>query len=138
MPVSTEGLTLAPDAAIDLQLHTVYSDGTWTADALIDHLCAEGFGLAAITDHERADIVPDLQRLAIKKGFPLLVAVEISATWRGEMTDMLCFGFDPEHPALKDLTSDVLRRQQENTREVFDNLLRQGVLVDSDDTQKAL
>src|SRR6188474_3052020 len=100
MPLSTAGLTLAPDAAIDLQLHTTYSDGTWTPEALIDHLMAGGFGLAAITDHDRTDHIAALQALAITKGLPLLVATEISTTWRGEMTDVLCFGFNPENSAM--------------------------------------
>jgi 3',5'-nucleoside bisphosphate phosphatase len=136
--LSTDGLTLAPDAAIDLQLHTTYSDGTWTPEGLIDHLIAEGFGLAAITDHDRTDHIAALQELAITKGLPLLVATEISTTWRGEMTDVLCFGFDPENSAMSAVADDVLRRTQENTREVFDNLVRQSVIPDSDDMQAAL
>ena len=38
---------LAADAAIDLQLHTIYSDGTWTPEQLLDYLVNEQFGLAA-------------------------------------------------------------------------------------------
>jgi hypothetical protein len=55
MSLSTTGLRLAADAAIDLLLHTAYSDGLWTPEALLDHLRRERFGLAAITDHDRAD-----------------------------------------------------------------------------------
>ena len=62
MEVSTRHLVLAPDAAIDLQLHTTYSDGTWTPEQLIDYLVHEQFGLAAITDPEPpgASRYPDL------------------------------------------------------------------------------
>jgi predicted metal-dependent phosphoesterase TrpH len=125
----TTHLVLAADAAIDLQLHTIYSDGTWTPEHLIDYLLSERFGLASITDHDRVDTVASLQQLASRKQMPILAAVEMSTSWKGEPTDVLCYGFDPENNALNDLAQDVARRQQENTREVYENLLRRGYLT---------
>jgi predicted metal-dependent phosphoesterase TrpH len=137
LELSTSSLVLTRDTAIDLQLHTIYSDGTWTPEQLIDYLASEHFGLAAITDHDRVDTAVWLQRLAIEKQLPLLVAVEMSTSWRGEATDLLCYGFDPEKNDLKDLTQDIFLRQQENTREVYENLQQQGILKkDEDDSQE--
>ena len=126
MNLSTTGLRLAADADIDLHLHTTFSDGSWTPEPLLDHLIREQFSLAAIADHDRADTVAVIQQLALDKHLPVLVAVEMTTTWQGEMTDLLCFGFDPSHNALNDLAQDLLRRQQDNTREVCENLQRQG------------
>src|SRR2546430_13021744 len=92
---STRHLVLAPDAAIDLQLHTTFSDGTWTPEQLIEYLVSEQFGLVAITDHDRVDTATVLHQLAAERQLPLLPAVEMSASWRGELTDVLCYGFDP-------------------------------------------
>lgn len=137
MNLSTTDLCLAPDAAIDLQLHTTYSDGRWTPEPLLDYLLGEQFGLAAITDHDRTDTVAAIQQLALDKQMPVLVAVEMTTTWKGELTDLLCFGFDPNHNALNDLCQDVLRRQQENTRKVYEYLQRQDY-VHSPDTLSAI
>jgi len=126
MTLSTTDLSLTPEAAIDLQVHTTYSDGTWAPEQLLDYLAREQFGLVAITDHDRTDALVALQQLAQKKKLPLLVAVEMTTTWRGDLTDLLCFGFDPEQNALNDLAQDVLRRQCENSREVYENLVRRG------------
>jgi 3',5'-nucleoside bisphosphate phosphatase len=126
MKLSTTNLVLAPDAAVDLQLHTVYSDGIWLPEQLMDHLVSEGFGLVAITDHDRVDTAAALQQLALEKGLPVLVATEMSAAWQGGVTDILCFGFDSSPNALSDLAQNVLQRQQENTREVFEYLLQKG------------
>jgi 3',5'-nucleoside bisphosphate phosphatase len=138
MNLSTTGLSLAPEAVIDLHLHTTYSDGTWTPEQLLDTLVREQFGLAAITDHDRVDTVVALQQLALDKNLPVLVAVEMTTLWNDEMsgkdemsgqdnmTDLLCFGFDPPPNALNDLAQDLLRRQRENTREVYENLQRKG------------
>jgi predicted metal-dependent phosphoesterase TrpH len=124
--LSTTGLRLAADSAVDLHLHTTFSDGRWTLELLLDHLLRERFGLAAIADHDRVDTVAAVQQRALDKHLPVLLAVEMSARWKGEMTDLLCFGFDPDHNALNDLAQDLLRRQQENSREVYENLQRQG------------
>jgi predicted metal-dependent phosphoesterase TrpH len=132
MKLSTNNLVLPSDAAIDLQLHTTYSDGTWLPEQLVDHLVSEGFGLAAITDHDRVDTAAAMQELALEKNLPLLVATEMSASWRGGITDVLCFGFDTGPNALSDLSRNVLQRQQENTREVYENLLRKGYTFQPD------
>lgn len=108
-------------------MHTTYSDGTWTPEQLIDYLVSERFSLVAITDHDRVDTAAGLQQLAREKQLPLLAAVEMSTSWRGELTDVLCYGFDPEENALQDLTQDIARRQRENTREVCENLQKSGI-----------
>lgn len=126
MNLSTTGLKLTADAAIDLHLHTTYSDGRWTPEPLLDHLRREQFALAAIADHDRADTAAAIQQLALDKRLPLLVAVEMSSVWQGELVDLLCFGFDPQHNVLNDLAQDLLRRQQENICQVYENLQQQG------------
>lgn len=132
MNLSTTGLSLAIDSAIDLHLHTTYSDGRWTPEALLDHLLREQFALAAITDHDRIDKIAAIQQLALDKHLPVLVGVEMTTTWKGELTDLLCYGFDPNHNALNDLAQDLLRRQQANTREVYENLQRLGYTLPLD------
>ena len=123
----TPPVVLAADAVIDLQMHTIFSDGTWTPEQLIDYLVSEQFGLGAITDHDRVDTASELQQLAAEKQLPLLTAVEMSTSWRDEPTDVLCYGFDPEQNALQDLAQAIAHRQRENTREVCENLRKVGI-----------
>lgn len=123
----TSRLSLAADAAIDLQMHTTFSDGTWTPEQLMDYLVHEQFGLVAITDHDRLDTAAALQQLAVEKQLPLLTAVEISASWKGEPTDVLCYGFEPGQNALQDLAQSIAHRQRENTKEVCENLRKIGI-----------
>jgi 3',5'-nucleoside bisphosphate phosphatase len=129
MSLSTTQLVLAPDAAVDLQLHTTYSDGSWTPEQLLDHLVSEQFSLVAITDHDRPDTAATLQQLARARHLPVLVAVEMTTSWMGQMVDILCFGFELGEHALTDVAQDLVRRQQENTREVYERLCRAGYLA---------
>ena len=132
MNLSTTGLRLAPNTAIDLQLHTTYSDGHWTLELLLDYLLGEQFGLVAITDHDCVETAVTIQQMALDKHLPVLAAVEMTTAWKGELTDLLCFGFDPTHNTLNDLSQSLLRRQQENSQEVYENLERQGYVFAPD------
>ena len=80
----TTNLTLAPDASIDLHMHTTYSDGRWPAEQLINYLVAEGFDLVSITDHDSVDNVASVQQLAAQQNLPVLAGVEMSTEWKGK------------------------------------------------------
>ena len=122
----TTNLVLPAGAAVDLQMHTTYSDGTWLPEQLIDYLVGEQFGLAAVTDHDRVDSVGTIQQLAAQRGLPVLAAVEMSTTWRGEATDVLCYGFDPEQNELEAIGKWVVNKQNEINQEVYFELQRKG------------
>jgi predicted metal-dependent phosphoesterase TrpH len=119
-------LHITPDTPIDLQMHTTYSDGRWSAEQLFDYLAQEGFGLVAVTDHDRVDTVESIQRLGTQKQVPVLPAVEISAQFHGKMADVLCFGFDPHEQGLRAIADDVRQRQEDNAEQVYEELQRRG------------
>ena len=120
-------LTLGADAAIDLQLHTTHSDGDWTPERLLDHVAAAGFGLVAITDHDRVDTVVEVQRLGALRGVQVLAAAELSSEWEGQPLDLLCYGFDPAQPGpLAALAATTYHAQIDNFREMYDALRRRG------------
>jgi predicted metal-dependent phosphoesterase TrpH len=149
MNSSTTNLILDSNTAIDLHLHTTYSDGDWTPEQLLDYLAREQFALVAITDHDRVDTASTLQQLALHKHQPVLVGVEMTTLWNDEMsgkdemsgqdnmTDLLCFGFDPLPNALNDIAQHLVRRQRENTREVYENLQRKGYEFSQDPNELA-
>jgi predicted metal-dependent phosphoesterase TrpH len=119
-------LTLAPGASVDLHMHTTYSDGRWPVDQLINYLVAEGFDLVSVTDHDRVDTVAEIQQVAAQKNLPVLPGVEMSTQWHGKMGHVLCYGFDPEDNYIREVAASVVRRQLENTSQVYDELRSKG------------
>lgn len=119
-------MTISSDASIDLHMHTTYSDGRWSAEHLLDYLAQEGFGLIAVTDHDRVETVAGIQQLGIQKRVQVLAGVEISAQWHGKMGDVLCYGFDPHDEALKAITDQIRQKAAANAEEVYQELLHQG------------
>ena len=125
LPLTTN-LTLAPDASIDLHMHTNYSDGRWPPEQLIDFLVTEGFAMVSITDHDRVDTVADIREMAAQKNLPVLAGVEMSTQWHGKMGHVLCYGFDPQQNYLLEITQTVVNRQLGNTNAVNEELRRKG------------
>jgi predicted metal-dependent phosphoesterase TrpH len=119
-------LSIFSDTPIDLQLHTTYSDGRWEASHLFDYLAEAGFGLVAVTDHDRVDTVASILQLGAQKQVPVLAAVEISAQFHDKMADILCFGFNPYDQTLRAIADGVRLRQKNNAEQVYDELLRRG------------
>jgi predicted metal-dependent phosphoesterase TrpH len=65
---------------VDLHVHTVYSDGTFTPTEVVER--AEGLGLAAlgIADHDSTLGVPEAVERAADLGVQVVPAVELSST----------------------------------------------------------
>ncbi len=119
-------LTLDADAPVDLQMHTTFSDGTWTAEELLDYAAREGFALVAVTDHDQVATSAEVRRLGAERGVATLMAAELSSELDDVLLDLLCFGFDPARGALEAIGAETRRGQLENLQETYATLLRQG------------
>jgi 3',5'-nucleoside bisphosphate phosphatase len=119
-------VTLHPNDAVDLQLHTIYSDGTWQPEELMRYLAAAGFRVAAVTDHDTLDHTAELVELGERQGVHIIPAVEMSTEWEGRLADLLCFAGAFTSDALADIARRTERLQLENTRAVYRELLRRG------------
>jgi hypothetical protein len=131
------GITIAADSFVDLQTHTRLSDGEWTPEDLIDHFLREGFATAAITDHDRVDTLVGTQHIARDRGFPLLVAAEMTTRWRDSAVDLLCFGFENDPSPLNALCERIYQAQTEVSRQVYQNLVLKGTIPRHDDAELA-
>ena len=119
-------LILKPDDAVDLHLHTVYSDGHWEPVELFDHLAGRGFRLVAVTDHDRVDRIAEMRALGEARGIAVLPGVEMTTNWRGKTLHLLCYGGDLAGGALARMAEATVAGMRENTREVYAELERRG------------
>jgi predicted metal-dependent phosphoesterase TrpH len=95
----------------NFHMHTVCSDGQLEPEALIEQAIAIGLSGLAITDHHTVNGYRRAQRwlderqqandLAIDLVIPQFwTGIEISADLLGAEVHILCYGFNPDHPAL--------------------------------------
>lgn len=117
---------LPADAAVDLHLHTIYSDGQWVPVELFDYLAATGFRVVSITDHDILARQDELRLLGEERGIALLPGVEVTSRWRGRIAHVLCYSGRFTGEALASLVDETRERQLENTRSVYAELERRG------------
>lgn len=118
-PNTPPALRLAPDAAIDLHLHTTYSDGHWRPTDLFDHLAQGDFALVSVVDHDQLSHLPETQALGATRGVAVIPATEVTADWRGVGAHLLCYA-----PLTTGFTSDALAGLLARTREAMANNTR--------------
>jgi predicted metal-dependent phosphoesterase TrpH len=87
---------LNANAAVDLHLHTLASDGFWTPEALIDHLAAEGFRVVAVCDHDTQRSVLETMKLGQARGIAVIPAVEVTTRWSDRQVHLLVYGVRPD------------------------------------------
>src|SRR5687768_9128977 len=87
---------LQPTDPVDLHLHTLASDGAWSPAALVDHLAAEGFRVAAVCDHDTQRSVLEATRRAARRGIRIVPGVEVTTRWRDRQWHLLVYGIRPD------------------------------------------
>jgi predicted metal-dependent phosphoesterase TrpH len=84
----------------------------------------------AVADH---DILPDvdlLRRIEAASRVRMLPAVELTTKWNGRTLHLLAYRFDPESPALREMTAAVLRGRRRRWDALVERLASQGVKLD--------
>ena len=89
-------VALRPADAVDLHLHTLASDGSWTPEALIGHLAEHGFRVAAVCDHDTQRSVLEAIRLGAERGIPVIPGVEVTTRWADRQWHLLVYGIRPD------------------------------------------
>lgn len=117
---------IAADDRIDLQIHTIYSDGQWQPMPLFEYLAQAQFRVVSITDHDSMEHIGELQALGAAHGVHVIPGVEMSTNWRGQSAHLLCYAAAFTGDALGRLARGIEADQLANTRAVYDELRRRG------------
>lgn len=83
---------------IDIHSHTTYSDGSSSVEELLSEAEKLNLGLLSITDHNTVQAYYELQNPNIRDKFKgkIIPGVEITTTYKGEIIEVLGYGFDLE------------------------------------------
>jgi len=112
---------------LDLHLHSSFSDGTHSPEALADLARQAGLTGAALCDHDTAGGVPRFLAAARAAGVRALSGVELSLDGVESGTfHLLGYGFDPAHPALGEALDRLRAGREERNRAILARLAEQG------------
>jgi predicted metal-dependent phosphoesterase TrpH len=113
----------------DLHLHTTHSDGTYTAQQVVDLARRGGLSAIAVTDHDTLAGVVPARNAALGSGLEVIAGVEITCEYRGRELHLLAYFVSLDDAALNDALTAVRHGRVERFREMVERLRRLGVSV---------
>lgn len=115
-----------PGSDVDLHLHSTASDGRLSPADVMQRAAESGVRLAALTDHDTLDGVPEAAAAAAALGITLLPGIELSARWARGTLHIVGLGVDPEAPALAAGVARHAAVRQARARRMAERLERAG------------
>ena len=82
------------EAAIDLHVHSNFSDGTFSPEELVSLALKKGLAAFALTDHDTVDGIPRARQAAAGTPLTVIPGVELSSDYQGRDIHVLGLGLD--------------------------------------------
>lgn len=132
---------------IDLHLHTYYSDGTLSPEALVKRAAERGVMTIAITDHDGFNGIPEALEAGRKYGVKVIPSVEFSAGMEGEelpgssldypgqeiFMHILGYCIDIYNEALNQAVKDIRKKRQERNAKLLAVMNHIGYKMEKED-----
>ncbi len=106
--------------SVDLHLHTLHSDGSWSTAELVEAAIEKNLKIIAITDHDTVAGIEEARAIAGER-IEIIAGIEINTVYQKDSTrkDVHILGLfiDATHPAL----AAIIQRQQQARNRLVDD-----------------
>ena len=131
---------------VDLHLHTIYSDGSETPEAIVHRAKNMGFDIISITDHDGIGGVEDAIREGRRIGIKVIPGIELSAEHITALPGhaenryfmhILGYGIDIEYAPLIERLNSVLERRSFRNRQIIDEFKKKGIVITEEELMES-
>ena len=122
--------------AVDLHLHSVFSDGTATPDELIATAVEIGLTAVALTDHDTLAGIPQATAAADRAAISFIGGTELSVEWRNQTMHLLVYFLDPKPGPLQDRLESLRTARNERNLRIVTLLRELGLEVSIEEVRK--
>jgi predicted metal-dependent phosphoesterase TrpH len=117
---------------LDLQSHSIYSDGELPPAQVVEAAAKAGVTTLALTDHDAVDGIAEASDAAKEAGIALVPATEMSCVHES-IDDMHMLGYWIDPSAIRPACERAQQERVERAREIVERLNAQGVSVTFED-----
>jgi len=114
----------------DLHVHTTYSDGTMTPEAVVDEAIRLGISTISITDHDTIDGVVVACQYAQGKNINIIPGIELSAYLNPSEIHILGYFIDINDEPLQKMLKQAREDRQKRVHAIVEKLRGLGVNID--------
>ncbi|MEK6949737.1 MAG: PHP domain-containing protein [Nanoarchaeota archaeon] len=126
---------------IDLQNHTVASDGELTAEQLVDLAIEKKLSAIAITDHDSLDSVKKAIEYSKNKNIEVVPGIELSCDdplFNYDKIDVLGLLIDFGNESIINLIKHINNKREENKTQIIEKLKGLGYEIEYEDVKKTV
>lgn len=121
----------------DLHLHTIFSDGTYTPDQIVDVSKREGLSCIAIADHDTVNAIePAFLSAQVTEELEILPAVELSAEYDGLEIHILGYLIDYRDERLVKKLDFLREKRIKRIHKMVDKLRGLNINIEAGDVEK--
>src|SRR5512141_1818890 len=114
---------------IDLHMHTIHSDGTYSPPELLDIVRKSGVAAFSVTDHDTIDGYRGVRAL-LRTGDPELISgVELSVSVGDDDVHMLAYLFDEDHGEFNDAMARFQQKRYIRGQQIVERLQDLGIEI---------
>ena len=114
---------------IDLHMHSIFSDGSYTPEELVQTAEKMGVQAIALTDHDTVKGVDRVMAAGAQSTVETIPGVEISADYSPGTMHILGYCMDWHDRALEEHLAWIRNGRESRNQEIFHNLLKLGVHI---------
>ncbi len=117
----------------DLHLHSYYSDGNLSPEALVERARDAGLSAVSITDHDSVSGQEESFRAGRSRGIEILSGIEFSVMESGHQIHILGYCYDTGDPRLRERIRYLEQSRLVRARSIVERLLACGVRISFDE-----
>jgi len=113
----------------DLHLHTLFSDGTYTPEELIQEAEKQGLSAISVVDHDTVEGIEPTIEIAKSKNIEVLSGIELSAEYDGLEIHILGYLIDYKRKDLLERLDSLKENRIERIYKILDKLKGMGIIL---------
>ncbi len=117
----------------DLHLHSYYSDGNLSPEALVERARVAGLSALSITDHDSVNGQKESFHAGRAHGIEILSGIEFSVVEREQQIHILGYCYDTHDPRLRERVSYLEETRRSRARSIVERLLACGARISFDE-----
>jgi len=122
---------------VDFHIHTSFSDGQATPVEIIKRAKELEYDMIAITDHDGVDGIKEALIAGETAGIKVIPGIELATeTEEGIGLHILGYHIDHEHPHLREVLTDLMRRREARNHKLIKVLNEMGYDISYEDLKR--
>ena len=121
---------------IDLHVHSLVSDGSFTPGELAVHAQKQGLSAFALTDHDVMAGCAEAAEAARAAGVEFINGMELTADFQGLKIHVVCLGFDANYSAFQSMYKKIRAIKEGRIEDIIEFVRRKGVEISLEKVQE--